>query len=111
MSSQDAAGEEYQRWLQQAQSDLTNAHANSERGAYDVCCFLCALAAELAVKSVYVVKMGRPAPWTHNIGDLAASRYPDLLAEIPARAYTSADAHERLRLGEMVVAWAREQHE
>lgn len=107
--------EQIQGWMRQAESDLRNARHIIE-------------AAEKMLKAVYIAVHRQEASPIHDLADLLdaldapgqlgalssrltadyiMTRYPDATATIRAEAYGPAQAEDRLRRAEEMVAWAR----
>ncbi len=112
---------EFERWLEQAYSDLDDAEFNTEGKRYHLACFLAQQAAEKALKA-YLFLQGCQVVWGHSVAELVddagrydptfrrlrdkgafldrfyiPTRYPNgLPGGIPRDAFTPKDAHEAL---------------
>jgi HEPN domain-containing protein len=65
----DRAGDDAQRWLNQARRDIEDAKFNVEGGRYSVGCFLAQQAGEKIV-TAYLYFRGADDVWGHSLSDL-----------------------------------------
>jgi HEPN domain-containing protein len=122
--------EDARRLLVQAEHDLDNAGKNLGIGAFEVVAFLCQQAVEKALKAAWMVLLGRSAPFTHNLLELArgigeipaglgprlfhlgldytVARYPDAANGIPHEQYDKTIASERIATAKEAMEWIRD---
>ncbi|MFQ5809839.1 MAG: HEPN domain-containing protein [Armatimonadota bacterium] len=115
--------------MQQAEWDLGTARYNMEGERYDAAVLYCRQAAEKMLKAAHMAARGREAARTHSLqrllrdlggpaqlvglgraltSDYIITRYPGAGTQIPAKAYGRAQAEDRLRRAEEIIAWAQQ---
>ncbi|MGD8237969.1 MAG: HEPN domain-containing protein [Armatimonadota bacterium] len=121
--------EQIRRWVEQAEWDLGTARHNVEGERYDAAVLYCQQAAEKMLKAAYMAVHHEEAARTHSLqrllrdlggppqliglgraltSDYIITRYPGAGAQIPAKAYGRAQAEDRLRRAEEIIAWAQQ---
>jgi len=119
--------EEVQRWLKQAEDDLSSAIANIGIERYYVASFLAQQAAEKALKAL-LIKQGKGLIKMHNLiimGKKAnlpdelikkcdalnavytETRYPDAVGPIPSEKFTLEMAEDDAAIAKEVLAWLK----
>lgn len=121
------------RWLRQADHDLTDAELVATHGRHALACFLCHQTAEKAVTG-YLLARGAERVWGHALADLCedamaldrsfdlvkslaglldkhylGARYPSALpGGIPAEAFDAQDSGRALEIAREVLRFVRE---
>lgn len=122
--------EDQERWITQAEADLTAAQVNLNAGQYYVVALLAQQAAEKALKAVVIHQTNQLPPKIHDLVRLGklvqtppvldealelleptylSSRYPDATEAIPVDEYSKTDAHELLEAAGEVYQWSTQQ--
>ncbi len=120
------------RWLRQAEHDISDARYALEGKRFNLACFLSQQAAEKATKA-FVYRQGKDDVWGHSVADLCdqaadfdkefkilkpkvspldkfyiPTRYPNgLPGGIPAEAFDEADAQRALALAQEAVDFVK----
>lgn len=78
-------------WLDIAQYDMDTAHSMQEAGRYLYTVYMCQQAVEKMLKTLHVQKLGKEAPYSHNLVYLQSlvdlnpdESYLELMAELTA---------------------------
>ncbi len=123
---------EGERWLRQAEQDLSDAELLAKNQRYNIACFLSQQAAEKALKA-FLYCHGAEEVWGHSIAELAfdaekfdedfralrlkistldkyyiPTRYPTALpGGIPAEAFDYDDAEKAIRLAKQTITFVK----
>ncbi len=121
-------GREFQRWIKQAEADLSDALYSLQGKRYNLTCFLAQQAAEKALKG-FLYLQGHEIVWGHSVAELLddasasnpqflafkdkgasldrlyiPTRYPNgLPGGIPAESFTEKDAREALEMAREII--------
>lgn len=119
---------EAQAWWDLAEADLDSAQRSLSTGLFYVSAFLSQQCVEKGLKAVWIHRLRRMPPKTHNLMDLAeemsaysrfeteilrlnplyvTTRYPDAANGPPPRNFNRALTEEIVRDAEKVMAWCR----
>ena len=121
---------EVEKWWRQAEHELNGAEKNIGINEYSFAAFLCQQAVEAGLKALYMLKMGKNAPKTHDLVLLSdtlkapqnirkigerlsqsymVSRYQGMTEKIPAEMYSEKDANAILVLAKEGMLWIKKE--